>query len=456
MKENFITDNSAKLAFSSDTILFDTVLTPLATASKVLMIYNPYSKSVKISSLQLAGGSSSFYKINVNGRNGTSFADLEIFPHDSMYIFVAAKLDQIGQDKPLLIRDSILCYTNGNQQKILLICYGQDVTIIKNTHLQTQTWTSDKPYLLFDTVTLDVDQTLTIEAGTRVYLYNNASLKIYGSLKVNGETNHRVLFHHTRMENEYYNQAGQWGKILLMASSKENVIDNCDIWSPVTGIEIGEADQNAKPDLLIRNSMIINAKNSLVMAFGATITAENCVFANSGDGCVTMFKGGKYKFYHCTIYNGGISSTRAVRRYKDFHYSDTVKGYSGILDSILVLNTIIYGNSPDVSIYSTSSSGYYFKNSILNADWKVFNKNDSQHFDSIISEFKEKLLKQPHISNEETDELKYDFMPDSLSDARGKASYGIALRFPIDLKGNNRLVNGKPDIGALQWQPEKK
>lgn len=50
----------------------------------------------------------------------------------------------------------------------------------------------------------------------------------------------------------------------------------------------------------------------------------------------------------------------------------------------------------------------------------------------------------------------YNFMPDSVSPVRGMADLTVARQFPLDLNGNDRLINNKPDIGAYQWQPTKK
>jgi hypothetical protein len=456
-KENFLTDSSAKLNFSKDTVLFDTIFTNFATANKILMVYNPYSKAVKISSIRLSGGSSSFYALNVNGTPGYEFTDLEIFPKDSMYVFVAAKLNEVGQDKPLIVKDSLIFTTNNNQQKVMLISYGQDVNVLKNNHLSTQDWNSDKPYLIFGTVTVDSNQTLTMSEGTRVYMYNNANIIVKGTLIISGTIANRVLIQHTRPEPFYYNKAGQWGKIILTGSSKNNVIENADIYSPVTGIEIGDTNGTAAPDLIIRNTMIVNAKLANLKAFGASITAENCVFANAGEGCVELYKGGKYTFYHCTINNAGIVKFSIVFKTPSLYYNDKFNNNSGILDSIKVINSIIYGGNPSMDIIS-SSQNYYFKNSIIVLDLKKYNVSDHQHFDSIYYTIPSgnTLLKMPFIDNTEVDKYKYDFMPDSLSYAREKASVPYAIIFPNDLKGNSRVLGILPDIGALQWQPKKK
>ncbi|MFZ4414151.1 MAG: hypothetical protein ACOYOV_13800, partial [Bacteroidales bacterium] len=78
-KENdFITDASAKLSFSTDSVLFDTVFTSLGSITKRLMVYNPNSKSINISSIRLASGSSSMFRINIDGTPALQISNIVI------------------------------------------------------------------------------------------------------------------------------------------------------------------------------------------------------------------------------------------------------------------------------------------------------------------------------------------------------------------------------------------
>jgi hypothetical protein len=45
----------------------------------------------------------------------------------------------------------------------------------------------------------------------------------------------------------------------------------------------------------------------------------------------------------------------------------------------------------------------------------------------------------------------YDFTLDSLSLARDKADISIAEQYRFDRLGNNRLADGKPDLGAYEY-----
>ena len=47
----------------------------------------------------------------------------------------------------------------------------------------------------------------------------------------------------------------------------------------------------------------------------------------------------------------------------------------------------------------------------------------------------------------------FDFVPDSVSPARGIADKTVATAYPKDLNGNSRTADNEPDAGAYEWVP---
>jgi hypothetical protein len=47
----------------------------------------------------------------------------------------------------------------------------------------------------------------------------------------------------------------------------------------------------------------------------------------------------------------------------------------------------------------------------------------------------------------------FDFMPDSISPARGIAEINLSGQYPEDLNGRSRFTDGNPDAGAYEWYP---
>jgi hypothetical protein len=85
------------LDFSEDTVIFDTVFTTIGSITRQFKVYNPSSDEVTISSIYLAGGQQSKYRLNVDGTPGIIFSNVTIQGNDSMFVFVDVTLDPNNQ-----------------------------------------------------------------------------------------------------------------------------------------------------------------------------------------------------------------------------------------------------------------------------------------------------------------------------------------------------------------------
>ena len=81
----FSNDN---LGFSNDSVLFDTVFTTVGSTTKTLKIYNNSSFKLNVEEIELMGGASSPFRINVDGVSGLDHSNIEIPGKDSLFIFV--------------------------------------------------------------------------------------------------------------------------------------------------------------------------------------------------------------------------------------------------------------------------------------------------------------------------------------------------------------------------------
>src|SRR5476651_1317000 len=77
-----ITDPSAKLDFPIDTVQFDTVFTTVGSATQNFVIYNHHNQPINISSIRLANGAASNFRLNVDGSPGKTFTNVQIGPND--------------------------------------------------------------------------------------------------------------------------------------------------------------------------------------------------------------------------------------------------------------------------------------------------------------------------------------------------------------------------------------
>ena len=129
-KDELLTSGDVQLRFSDDTLLYDTVFATIGSVTKNLRIYNDYDQPINISNIRLAGGNTSYYRMNVNGLPGSSFDNIELRAGDSLWIFVEVTVDPNSQLLPYVVQDSIVFETNGRTQDVDLVAWGQNAHFI--------------------------------------------------------------------------------------------------------------------------------------------------------------------------------------------------------------------------------------------------------------------------------------------------------------------------------------
>ncbi|NDC42473.1 MAG: hypothetical protein EBZ77_13155, partial [Chitinophagia bacterium] len=90
-KEQLLTTGGS-VAFSTDTLKFDTVFTSVGSYTSGCLIYNTQNQPIRLSSVRMKGGAKSFFHLNVDGFEGQG-QDVKIAAHDSIYVFATVKID---------------------------------------------------------------------------------------------------------------------------------------------------------------------------------------------------------------------------------------------------------------------------------------------------------------------------------------------------------------------------
>lgn len=457
--DDVLTSPSVQLKFSTDTIMFDTVFTGIGSATKRFKVYNTYNQPVKISSIQMAKGSSSNYSMNVDGIASNSISNVEIAEKDSIFVFVEVNINPSSDD--LVEEDSIVFQTNGNIQTVKMLAFGQNINLLKDTVIGTNTWNADKPYLIYSSIIVDTLETLNIQAGTKVYFHQGASLFVLGTLKANGTLADPITFQGDRLETFYEDKPGQWGAytflengatyvfggIHFLPGSFENEINYAIIKNANKGIQLDSA-VGTQPTLKISNTIISNMNLAGIYAQTSRILGDNLVINNCASHAIALTLGGAYNFNQITIANYtpyAIRNTASIVLNNYFNYNNTTYVYN--LTEATFTNSIIYGDGGDegneilISYADAGTFNYLFDHCLvrLNND---FNTNNETHYKDLI------------INPEEGPRFisinDYSFELDTLSPAinAGKAEYG--LMNPIDLNGNNRTTDEAPDLGAYE------
>lgn len=213
--EKPIRNDVSVLAFSDDTIFFDTVFSTIGSTTRELRVINISRDRLLIDNIYLAGGTQSPFRINIDGEPVLSKKQVQIFPRDSIIIFVDVIIDPINANHPVFISDSIIFETGGDAQKVFLNAWGQDIILFRDQVIQTSTWSQLKPYLIYGNLLVDTSQTLFIEKGVKVLFHKNSSMTVAGNIIVSGTYDAPVLFASDRLEKPYYDVPGQWKGIFI-------------------------------------------------------------------------------------------------------------------------------------------------------------------------------------------------------------------------------------------------
>jgi hypothetical protein len=341
-------DGNGKLAFSTDTVAFDTVFTSVNSATQNFRVYNPVSDDMIIDAIELAGGDNSDFIINVNGTAESTSYEVPLRGNDSLFVFVEVNVDPSSDNTPFIVSDSINFYTRNQMYTVHLVAYGQNVIPLRQVNLKTQTLSAEKPYLIYDWVVVDSTETLTIDPGVRLYFHRDASLIVFGSIQVKGELDNPVLFASDRLEEWYKDKYGQWGYIHLMPGSHNNVFNNTTIRNGTMGLVVDSVGiEEDDPPLSLSNVRIEHIAAQGLIAQNSSIEASNSVFSDCGSASVALTVGGNYKFYHCTIANyfsWTIRSTPALVISNYYTDADKIDHYFS-LDAANFYNCIITGRN---------------------------------------------------------------------------------------------------------------
>jgi hypothetical protein len=364
--------SSGNLTFSEDTILFDTVFTTLGNATKNIRIYNPDKERILIEEIELMGGPSSPFSINVDGISSTYVEDVHINGEDSMFVFAQVTLDVNNQNLPMVVEDSIRFRTNGVDQYVHLVVWGQDAYFHVND-VVSGVWSNDKPHIIYGTAAvgypgIDSNLTLTINGGTQIHMYNESSLLVYKStLNILGSCGNEVTIQGTRNEAFYDDIPGQYYGIGIIQGI-DCTIDFLNMKNGAYGILV-DSTNSAGYTLTLTNSIVQqNEFYNLRAIKGATMDVNNCIFSNAGIYSVWLGSGREYRFNNVTVANhwSGTRQTPGVVL-QNWEYMDN-SIYIYPLDNSEFWNCSFTGNI-DTEFFIDTLSGvpvnYTFNNCLL-------------------------------------------------------------------------------------------
>jgi hypothetical protein len=441
-KNSFITSKEAAVAFSADTVFFDTVFVTTGSVTQSVKIINPNSQKLHLTDIRLMGGAQSHFAINIDGSPGPEVTGVDLSAGDSLYIFVAVAINPNSANIPFIVQDSIQVAFNGNLEYIQLQAWGQNANFLRNQVLTANTvWNSTLPYVIQGSLQIDTGATLTIPAGCRVYFHADAPLLVDGSLQVNGTDSNRVLFTGDRLDAPYNGYPGSWPGIYFRGASSNDLLQYAMVENADEAVVVSAPPSGTTPKVVLQQCIVNNSYDAGILGLDGSIQAVNCLISNCGQDVV--LGGGYYNFIQCTAAaysNIYIVHSEPVLAVSD-EVGDGAATYTGAVQANFV-NCIFwgnYGNVPDEVIVSQQTTNSFVVG-FSNCLWKV------QDLPAGVTTANMIANQDPLFDSVNTAANHYDFHLQANSPAIGA---GTATGVMIDLDGKARPAVA-PDLGCYQ------
>ena len=466
--------DSGSLSFSVDTLLFDTVFSTVGSATRYLKVYNNSNSDINLESVFLNRGETSPYRINVDGESGTIVNDVLIRAKDSLYVFADVNINpNDGINSYFIEQDKIIFDYDNTNQNVDLAAWGIDAYFYpgisdnqsefqyidsidfdgdgifeyKFFNINTSSfWNNDKPHVIYGDLWVTNGATLSIGAGSNIYLHNNSNIIVTesSSLIMNGgQTNDQLItVQGDRLESYYQNIPGQWGKIWLTAGSINNKIEYTIIQNGTIGIQI-DSTGNENPSLELKNTVINNMSGLGILAQDSHVIGENLLVTNCGQFGLALNFGGKYDFKHCTFANYYSTLSRQTPNILLNNYYEDINGtmQNRDLEQANFSNCIIYGDNENELLLDNNNESlfnYNFDHCLVKIDTTIYNPLNDPYFNQCL------INSDPRFIDVDI----WNFELDSISPAINIGSETTANLVPYDINGNYRVL--LPDLGCFE------
>lgn len=471
-KDVFEDMQGASIAFSNDTVIFDTTFHSVGTPTKTLKVYNRNNFDVT-TSITLQGINEGNFRMNVDGVPTNSMTNIEILANDSIFIFLEVTPNQ-NITNEFLLTTKLIFTTGNNTQEVDLVAPGKnayfhllhdnlffdgtDTVIIKYYSISNNTtWESDLPHVIYGDVVVEPGATLTIEAGSKIYFHANSGIYIgnpllvnansipanNGTLLINGVKENEVIFQGDRLGESYKNIPGQWGSIYFVPGSNSNKVEYAIIRNGTIGLRADSVIGNDNV-VTINNTIIENMSSIGILGQGSRFKVKNTLIKNCGQYIIACNIGGDYEFKHCTFVNYWNWNHRNTPSILLNNYYEDISGNIRVreLEKAYFGNCIIDGSlSTEISFQKNElgNFNYTFDHCLIKIDP---NENTAtNHYVDIIKN------ETPSFVNYQED----DYRLDSLSIAIDAGDVNITnsdIELIFDLLGESR--SNFPDLGCYE------
>lgn len=467
-EEEFITDAGAKVAFSRDTLRFDTVFTKTGSATRFFKIINPHAQPIKLSRIYLEKGSASLFNLNIDGVSGDLQENISIPANDSIYVFAEVTINPNNQDNPFVITENLVVEVNGNTQRVVLEAWGQNANYIPDnlskgkiaTMTSDQFWNDSKPYVIYGILVVDGCK-LTIAAGTRIHvhgglvkttgsgIYSDGMIYVQngGEIQIQGTKDKPVIVDGDRLEKEFDKIPSQWNLIYFGTGTKADFS-----YTTIKNSRIG-LFADSLSDIRLKYCQVFNTGGPALYGRQATIQLDNCLMHSNGDRSIVISQGGQFSTTYSTIANFGANSPAIELSNAYCKTYDAQGNCIQLLTSPLearMKNSILSSSQRDaISFFEVQNAGfdYSFENCVYKVEDLV--KPDRGGYTDFFNHSVDCInLKTGDVLFKKIDADNYRLDTLSVAENRARPVAG----FDTDLDGVKRDAL-KPDIGAYEFKP---
>lgn len=352
-------------AFSTDTVRMGSLLTLGPSPTSRFIVYNHHDKIMNISDIAFRDDDAGQFRINVDGMSGRRFSNVEVRPNDSIFVFVEATLAENGKNVPVDVLAHIDFRVNGVTSSMPVKAQGQDVTRLKgDTRFAGEaTLSPHKPYLVNDSLVVEQGATLTLPAGTRLLMHDDAAIVVHGTIRIEGTVEKPVEITGDRSgfvaaSIPYEVMSGQWRGIRFFPTSSGNIVSHASIRNSEEGIILDHCGgTTGSPALTLHNSVVRNTKNYVVEAIHSSLVAVGCELTDASLGILRLV-GSEHVVSQCTLGNyylfTAIGGPALRMEHVDPDDTDEPEPENPADKELPWLtadisNSIIYGLGPDIS-----------------------------------------------------------------------------------------------------------
>ncbi len=465
VEERLTTDPTARLEFSCDTLVMDTLFAGVPSRTSRLMVYNRNNRALNISAVSLGGGERSQYRFNVDGHippESNRVTDIVIKARDSLYVFVEMTAEEAEGESRVLVRDSLTFLCNGVESRVQLMACAENARLLNNHTIEGDVvFDSVRPYLIYGNLHVPEGCTLTLPEGCTLYFHDGANIVVDGNLRAEGTREAPVTLRGDRLDRmedadgtPYDWMPMQWGGVYLQNGLGAHELTHTVIRGGTHGIVL-YGERNIQPTLTMEECEVTTVGGYGLYSMNGDVEMENCVITNCGEACCFV-TGGRIGMTHCTVANYYRYGARSTPAFVISNYDADGGAYP--VRSAVVENSIIYGgNATEIALLRDSMRATEF-NVLISYTLIKGEREEGGMFNHVLwsgelGNAAYNVFVNTDISNVEETGY-YNFVPSQMSPAIGVANKEVAMRCPTDKRGVSRTDDEGPDLGAYERTEE--